>query len=760
MQLTASDPDLQENSGTNDGFYYYLVQGKNSGLLTLDNRSGILRTKVSIDREEYPDGLQATVEIQDSGDPPLSARYDLTIDVIDENDNPSKNRRVDVIIKNYEGIFPGGKIMTARPTDPDIVGGYSCRLEKGPENIFSVQKNCTITAGRIQNGREYQLKIVSNDGKHEDVEIQARLNFVGFSHFAVTESVCVRFNRATPDNVLSFFKDLKQIEDNKVLELLSLQSINSSQEDSNDETSVEVFLASRESDSFLPKTDTLEHLRYLASSTGSNDNSIFNNPSNIIYDYDPCHPDINNLNNNGPCMNGGKCSSRTVVQQQTQITESGDTIFNSPVLVRNITCECFEEFTGEYCQLQKNPCVPNPCLEGGQCLSVGRSNIFERNGYESTTGFQCLCPSLRGGKRCEIRKTNNCLPNPCLNGGSCQNTERSNKRSDQDAKGFFCLCRSGYQGEFCQMAIDPCRENPCLNGGTCISLKPSFRCECPDHYYGSKCEASTFGFDELSYVAFPPLDSTTNDVAIIFATTKPNCLLVWNYGMRSVGGRSDFFALELVNGKPRLSWGGARTNIAQLQLDRQVNTGRLYKVTATRNNKVGSLTVEDCTESGEYCKPCQTDDARCFTKIVGTGSSGTLVFKKNPMFFGGVGPNIQPVLDRPGQISTVDFVGCVKSISINGNERNLFSDSLNRTGLQRTCNRQISTAASENRPRAGVGGPCSNGNECGISGTCIPRWSHHECVCGANEIIAPDCGTSFKPFTISSLVNAICGPRL
>ena len=49
------------------------------------------------------------------------------------------------------------------------------------------------------------------------------------------------------------------------------------------------------------------------------------------------------------------------------------------------------------------------------------------------------------------------------------------------------------------MAIDPCRENPCLNGGTCISLKPSFRCECPDHYYGSKCESSTFGFDELSH---------------------------------------------------------------------------------------------------------------------------------------------------------------------------------------------------------------------------------------------------------------------
>ena len=752
MQLKASDPDILSSK---DGpeFLYYLVQGRDAGLLDLDRRTGILRTKATIDREQHPNGLEATVEVQDSGNPPLSARYDLLIDVIDENDNPSQDRRVDVIIKNYEGTFPGGQIMTVRPSDPDISGDYTCKLEKGPENIFSVRQNCTVTAGRIQNGREYQLKIISNDGKHSDVEVNARLNFVGFSHFAVTESVCVRFSKARPEEVLSFFKDLTQIEENKVLELLSLKTINLTAKNRRSQDSiVDVFLASREGDSFLPKTDTLEHLRHITSTSGgfTNPNSIFGDPANVIYDYDPCTTsNTNGLNTNGPCQNGGKCSSRTLVQQETHITESEDTIFNSPILFQNVTCECLEEFSGEYCQLQKNPCVPNPCLERGQCLSIGRSSFLSGNQGDESSGFQCLCPSLRGGKRCEIEKSNNCLPNPCLNGGSCQNTEQSNKGNGKLFQGFFCLCRTGYQGDLCQMAIDPCRENPCLNGGTCISLKPSFRCECPDHYYGSKCEDSTFGFDELSYVTFPPLDSTTNDIAIIFATTKPNSLLVWNFGARSVGGRSDFFALELVGGKPRLSWGGARTNIAQLQLDRKVNTGRLYKVTATRNNRVGSLTVEDCTESGEYCKPCQTDDARCFTKVVGTASSGTLVFKKNPMYFGGVGPDIQHVLDRPGQLSSVDFIGCVKSISINGNERSLFSESLNRTGLKRTCNRQVLTSNPDGRPRAGAGGPCSRGDECGITGTCIPRWSHHQCICGENEIIAPDCGMSFQPFTLT-----------
>ena len=58
------------------------------------------------------------------------------------------------------------------------------------------QKEIELVArpGRIQNGREYELRVSSNDGKHADVEVQARLNFVGFSQFAVQESVVIRFS--------------------------------------------------------------------------------------------------------------------------------------------------------------------------------------------------------------------------------------------------------------------------------------------------------------------------------------------------------------------------------------------------------------------------------------------------------------------------------------------------------------------------------------------------------------------------------------
>ncbi|KAG8223124.1 hypothetical protein J437_LFUL000545 [Ladona fulva] len=57
----------------------------------------------------------------------------------------------------------------------------------------------------------------------------------------------------------------------------------------------------------------------------------------------------------------------------------------------------------------------------------------------------------------------------CLNGGTCVGSQ--------------CVCRQGYQGEFCGEPI--CRE-PCMNGGRCIGPD---RCACVYGYTGRRCEA-------------------------------------------------------------------------------------------------------------------------------------------------------------------------------------------------------------------------------------------------------------------------------
>ena len=82
------------------------------------------------------------------------------------------------------------------------------------------------------------------------------------------------------------------------------------------------------------------------------------------------------------------------------------------------------------------------------------------------------------------------------------------------------------------------------------------------------------------------------------------------------------------------------------------------------------------------------------------------------MFFGGVNDETA-IIDRPGQLEALDFVGCIRSISINGNEKNLFTQSLNSSGLKDTCNYVES-------------GSCAREDECGISGKGLTniRLSH------------------------------------
>ena len=65
----------------------------------------------------------------------------------------------------------------------------------------------------------------------------------------------------------------------------------------------------------------------------------------------------------------------------------------------------------------------------------------------------------------------------------------------------------------------------------------------------------------------------------------------------------------------------------------------------------------------------------------------TLTFHGNPMYFGGVPSTGKSVyLRRTEQISSADFIGCVKSLTVNGHERRLFKDSYNATGIRDTCN--------------------------------------------------------------------------
>ena len=81
--------------------------------------------------------------------------------------------------------------------------------------------------------------------------------------------------------------------------------------------------------------------------------------------------------------------------------------------------------------------------------------------------YHCECPSNLSGKRCHYGQY--CSPNPCQNGGLCE----------EGSSGPICQCR-GFTGTHCMVDINEClRQNPCHNGGTCINTLGSFKCQCP-----------------------------------------------------------------------------------------------------------------------------------------------------------------------------------------------------------------------------------------------------------------------------------------
>ncbi|XP_048223975.1 LOW QUALITY PROTEIN: cubilin [Perognathus longimembris pacificus] len=122
-------------------------------------------------------------------------------------------------------------------------------------------------------------------------------------------------------------------------------------------------------------------------------------------------------------------------------------------------------------------CTPiNPCLlNNGGCHPQASCSL--------SSGSVPLCTCLPGytgngyGPNGCVQLSGNCLGHPCLH-GQCIET----------VSGYFCQCQPGWAGANCSENINECVSNPCLNGGTCVDGINSFSCECTSSWTGDHCQ--------------------------------------------------------------------------------------------------------------------------------------------------------------------------------------------------------------------------------------------------------------------------------
>lgn len=120
--------------------------------------------------------------------------------------------------------------------------------------------------------------------------------------------------------------------------------------------------------------------------------------------------------------------------------------------------------------------------------------------------------------------------------------------------------------------------------------------------------------------------------------------------------------------------------------------------------------------------------------------SRTLNFNNNPLYIGGLASS-DAILERPSQVHSDDFVGCMHSVSINGRQLNL-SHPIKSFGVESMCNRSSQSLCQS------YGNGADGGSICG-SGNCFDQWKRVSCMCDESAAVAPNCNSALEPVTVS-----------
>ena len=116
MRVIATDADI----GTNAQLVYNLTTKEYTDVFALNSLTGEITTKKSLDRE-IQDRYTLKVSVRDKGNPRLTSLADVTIDVIDVDDNCPKFEPAEYNLTISENLPFNQSIVQVTATDLDIM---------------------------------------------------------------------------------------------------------------------------------------------------------------------------------------------------------------------------------------------------------------------------------------------------------------------------------------------------------------------------------------------------------------------------------------------------------------------------------------------------------------------------------------------------------------------------------------------------------------------------------------------------------------
>jgi hypothetical protein len=155
------------------------------------------------------------------------------------------------------------------------------------------------------------------------------------------------------------------------------------------------------------------------------------------------------------------------------------------------TCESSGAWSGSdpSCGPVLSPCDPNPCTNGGTCEEDGASFVCACvPGYAGAAcATRVACPTLGAPSNGSVNRTTGCYGDIATYG-----CDSGYAISNGGASTRTCEASAAWSGTepTCEPLTTPCEPSPCANGGTCIALGPDFSCQCAPGFTGDTCSAA------------------------------------------------------------------------------------------------------------------------------------------------------------------------------------------------------------------------------------------------------------------------------